>query len=82
MIRRRFAGREPELAKMMAWFWDADEPDVERRLEPLASPLRAGDEQLAGPPPASGSSARPTCCTTRARPDDHLHPPGPSDRRL
>src|SRR3954465_3686374 len=39
-------------AKMMAWFWDAYEPDVERRLEPFASPLRAGDEQLAGLPPA------------------------------
>jgi len=39
-------------AKMMAWFWDAYEPDVERRLEPYASPLRASDEQLAGLPPA------------------------------
>src|SRR3954469_20767570 len=39
-------------AKMMAWFWDAYEPDVERRLEPFASPLRAGDRQLAGLPPA------------------------------
>ena len=39
-------------AKMMAWFWDAYEPDVERRLEPFASPLRAGEEQLAGLPPA------------------------------
>jgi acetyl esterase len=39
-------------AKMMAWFWDAYEPDVERRLEPFGSPLRAGDEQLAGLPPA------------------------------
>src|SRR3954471_6649915 len=39
-------------AKMMAWFWDAYEPDVERRLEPLASPLRASEEQLAGLPPA------------------------------
>src|SRR3954464_9031832 len=39
-------------AKMMAWFWDAYEPDVERRLEPLASPIRASDEQLAGLPPA------------------------------
>ena len=38
--------------KMMAWFWDAYEPDVERRLEPFASPLRASDEQLAGLPPA------------------------------
>jgi acetyl esterase len=39
-------------AKMMAWFWDAYEPDVERRLEAFASPLRAGEEQLAGLPPA------------------------------
>jgi hypothetical protein len=29
-------------AKMLAWFWDAYEPDVERRMEPFASPLRAG----------------------------------------
>jgi acetyl esterase len=39
-------------AKTMAWFWDAYEPDLERRLEPFASPLRASDEQLAGLPPA------------------------------
>ena len=39
-------------AKMMAWFWDAYAPDVERRLEPFASPLRASEEQLAGLPPA------------------------------
>jgi acetyl esterase len=39
-------------AKLMAWFWDAYEPNVERRLEPFASPLRASDEQLAGLPPA------------------------------
>jgi acetyl esterase/lipase len=39
-------------AKMMAWFWDAYQPDVERRLEPFASPLRASDQQLAGLPPA------------------------------
>src|SRR4051795_432532 len=39
-------------AKMMNWFWDAYEPDVQQRLEPLASPLRASDEQLAGLPPA------------------------------
>jgi acetyl esterase/lipase len=40
------------MAKAMAWFWDAYAPDVERRSEPFASPLRAGDEQLAGLPPA------------------------------
>ena len=39
-------------AKTMAWFWDAYVPDLEQRSEPYASPLRAGDEQLAGPPPA------------------------------
>ena len=39
-------------ARMMAWFWDAYEPDVARRLEPFASPLRASEEQLAGLPPA------------------------------
>jgi acetyl esterase len=36
----------------MAWFWDAYLPDVDRRSEPYASPLRASDEQLAGLPPA------------------------------
>jgi acetyl esterase len=39
-------------AKGMAWFWDAYLPDVERRSEPYASPLRASDAQLAGLPPA------------------------------
>jgi acetyl esterase len=39
-------------AKLMAWFWDAYAPDIEQRLEPFASPLRASDEQLAGLPPA------------------------------
>jgi acetyl esterase/lipase len=39
-------------ARAMAWFWDAYVPDVERRTEPFASPLRATDEQLAGLPPA------------------------------
>ena len=39
-------------AKAMAWFWDAYLPDLERRSEPYASPLRASDEQLAGLPPA------------------------------
>ena len=34
-------------AKGMAWFWDAYLPDLERRSEPYASPLRASDEQLA-----------------------------------
>jgi acetyl esterase len=39
-------------AKSMAWFWDCYCPDLERRAEPFASPLRASDEQLAGLPPA------------------------------
>jgi acetyl esterase len=38
-------------AKGMAWFWDAYLPEVDRRSEPFASPLRASDEQLAGLPP-------------------------------
>ena len=48
----RFAEGYFLTAKMMAWFWDAYQPDVGRRLEPFASPLRASDEQLAGLPPA------------------------------
>jgi acetyl esterase/lipase len=39
-------------AKSMAWFWDAYLPDLERRSEPYASPLRASDDQLEGLPPA------------------------------
>jgi acetyl esterase len=39
-------------AKAMAWFWDAYLPEVNRRSEPFASPLRGSDEQLAGLPPA------------------------------
>jgi acetyl esterase len=39
-------------AKAMAWFWNAYLPEVERRSEPYASPLRASDEQLADLPPA------------------------------
>jgi acetyl esterase/lipase len=39
-------------AKAMAWLWDAYAPDLERRSEPFASPLRASDEQLAQLPPA------------------------------
>jgi acetyl esterase/lipase len=39
-------------AKSMAWFWDAYVPDIDRRSEPYASPLRASDEQLAGLPAA------------------------------
>ena len=40
------------MAKGMAWFWDAYLPDVDRRSEPFASPLRASDEQLVDLPPA------------------------------
>ena len=39
-------------AKAMAWFWDCYCPDLARRNEPFASPLRATDAQLAGLPPA------------------------------
>src|SRR5690348_15352741 len=39
-------------AKSMAWFWNAYLPDVGRRSEPFASPLRASDEQVTGLPPA------------------------------
>jgi acetyl esterase/lipase len=39
-------------AKAMEWFWDSYLPDIERRSEPYASPLRARNEQLAGLPPA------------------------------
>lgn len=39
-------------AKGMAWFWDAYLPDVEKRSEITASPLRATHQQLAGLPDA------------------------------
>jgi acetyl esterase/lipase len=39
-------------AKTMAWFWDCYCPDLERRSEPFASPLRATDEPLAALPSA------------------------------
>lgn len=39
-------------AKAMAWFWDAYLPDTARRNEILASPLRAGIDELAGLPEA------------------------------
>jgi acetyl esterase/lipase len=38
--------------KAMAWFWESYAPDVERRSEPFASPLRADEAQLVGLPPA------------------------------
>ncbi len=40
------------LAKSMAWFWDAYLPDVARRAEITASPLRATLDDLAGLPDA------------------------------
>ena len=49
---RQFAEGYFLAAKGMAWFWDAYLPDVDRRTDPLASPLRASDEQLRGLPPA------------------------------
>jgi acetyl esterase/lipase len=49
---RQFAEGYFLAAKGMAWFWDAYVPDVDRRSDPLASPLRASDEQLRGLPPA------------------------------
>src|SRR3954454_4202012 len=39
-------------AKSMAWFWDCYCPDVERRAEAFAPPLRPGEEQLDALPPA------------------------------
>ncbi len=39
-------------AKSMAWFWDSYCPDLDRRAEPFASPMRATDEMLARLPPA------------------------------
>jgi acetyl esterase/lipase len=49
---RQFAEGYFLTAKSMAWFWDAYLPDVGRRAEPFASPLRASEEQLTGLPPA------------------------------
>lgn len=39
-------------AKAMAWFWDAYLPDVGKRGDVTASPLRASPDQLAGLPSA------------------------------
>ena len=38
--------------KAMEWFWDAYEPDVEKRNDPLFSPLQATLEELSGLPSA------------------------------
>src|SRR4029078_618500 len=48
----RFAEGYFLTAKSMAWFWDSYCPDLERRAEAFASPLRAPDDLLAGLPPA------------------------------
>jgi acetyl esterase len=39
-------------APAMAWFWDQYLPDIARRGESLASPLRASSDELSGLPPA------------------------------
>ncbi len=49
---REFATGYFLTAKAMEWFWDAYVPDVARRSEPFASPLRATPAQLADLPPA------------------------------
>ncbi|NUT47345.1 MAG: alpha/beta hydrolase [Saccharothrix sp.] len=49
---REFADGPHLTAKAMAWFWDAYLPDVDRRGEITASPLRATAEDLAGLPDA------------------------------
>jgi acetyl esterase/lipase len=49
---REFAGGPYLTAKSMEWFWDAYAPDLARRAEITASPLRASRDQLAGLPPA------------------------------
>jgi acetyl esterase/lipase len=47
---REFADGPFLTAKSMAWFWDAYTPDPSVRADPIASPLRASDEELAGLP--------------------------------
>lgn len=49
---REFAGGPFLTAKGMAWFWDAYLPDVGKRSEITASPLRATVEDLTGLPEA------------------------------
>jgi acetyl esterase/lipase len=49
---RQFAEGYFLTAKSMAWFWDCYCPDLERRAEAFASPLRAPDELIAGLPPS------------------------------
>jgi acetyl esterase/lipase len=47
---REFADGPHLTAKAMAWFWDAYLPDLDRRGEITASPLRATADDLAGLP--------------------------------
>jgi acetyl esterase len=49
---REFADGPYLLARSMAWFWDAYLPEVDKRSEITASPLRATLEDLAGLPEA------------------------------
>jgi acetyl esterase len=49
---REFADGPHLTAKAMAWFWDCYLPDLDRRSEVTASPLRASLEELTGLPPA------------------------------
>ena len=64
---REFAEGYFLTAKAMAWFWDCYCPDLERRAEPSASPLRASDEQLAGLPPALADRRRGRRAARRGR---------------
>ncbi|AYF97174.1 alpha/beta hydrolase [Protaetiibacter intestinalis] len=49
---REFAEGRYLAAKGMAWFWDNYLPELDKRAEITASPLRAGLDELAGLPPA------------------------------
>jgi acetyl esterase/lipase len=49
---REFADGPFLTAKAMAWFWDAYLPEVARRAEVTASPLRASVDELVGLPEA------------------------------
>ena len=49
---RQFADGPWLTRNAMKWFWDAYAPDLPRRNEPTASPLRATVDQLRGLPPA------------------------------
>ncbi len=49
---REFADGPFLTAKAMAWFWDAYLPEIDKRAETTASPLRASLDDLADLPPA------------------------------